>query len=106
MDNKPVMSAESIAIRTQRCQILRALNECFDVKVFIKSIWRAVLINNHHAEETLFKRDLLYLEKKGYLEITEDMFCKGGPFMDRLIQLTAEGKEVAEQTMNDPALEI
>ena len=100
------MSAESLAIRTQRRTILTALNQCYDVKLYIESVWLVVLFNEPSAEQTLFKRDILYLEMKGYVKITEGLFMKGCPFLKRFIQLTASGKEIAEETMKDPALEI
>jgi len=106
MNNHPNESAESLAIRTQRRILMQSLNSSFPAKTFIKSLFRNAIYVEPTYEKSMFIKDVFYLEKKGYVEISENCLTEGGPLFDRFILLTASGKEIAEQTMIDPAMKI
>ena len=106
MTNQPNESAESIAIRTQRRILMQCLNTLFPRKAFIKTLWWAAIYIEPTYERAMFIKDIFYLEKKGYVRITENTLNEGCKLDDRFILLTAEGKEIAERTMDDPAMKI
>ena len=106
MTNYPNESAESIAIRTQRRILMIRLNAAFAAKMYIKTLWDNAVFNEPTYERAMFIKDLFYLQKKGYVEITENILDEGCKIDKRFIVLTAEGKEIAEQTMTDPAMKI
>jgi hypothetical protein len=102
----PTESAESISIRTQRRILMQSLNILFPRKALIQTLWNNAVYVEPTYERELFIKDIFYLEKKGYVEITCNPMQTPRSLNDKYIVLTAEGKEIAEQTMMDPALKI
>jgi hypothetical protein len=103
---KPNQSAESVAIRTARRILMQSLNSSFPAKTYVKTLWGNAIYIEPTYDKEMFVKDIFYLQKKGYLELTENVLTQGSKLFDKFILLTAEGKEIAEQTMSDPALEL
>jgi hypothetical protein len=103
---QPNESAESIAIRTQRRILMQSLNILFPRKALILTLWNNAIYVEPTYERELFIKDIFYLQKKGYIEITTNPMKTSSKLDEKYILLTAEGKEIAEQTMTDPALKI
>ena len=97
-------NAESILIKQQRRMLLNNLNLFYPTPVELRTLWRTVCEDETY-EKALYKKDIAYFKQKGYIEF------RGGPlasddFDKKVVLLTARGKEIAEKTMTDPALEI
>jgi hypothetical protein len=106
MTIQPNESAESVAIRTQRRILMQRLNAAFPARMFVKTLWQHAVYVEPTYEKSMFVKDVFYLQKKGYIEIHTNCLNEGCDLLDRFIMLTAEGKEIAEQTMTDPAMKI
>jgi hypothetical protein len=100
------MSADSILIRQRRRIVMQALNSFFPTRVYAGTVWRVVIGIDPDYEKSLFIKDVFYLQKKGYVELVINPLTNSGKFEEKFVLLTAEGKEIAEQTMIDPALKI
>jgi hypothetical protein len=96
---------DAIKIKQDRGQVLINLNLFYPDKVFLKTLWRTVL-NNPNYSLSLFQRDICYLQQKGYIQLSRNPLRPEGEWEDQLCILTAEGKEVAEGTRTDPAIEL
>ena len=97
-------NTESILIKQQRRMLLNNLNLFYPSQVELRTLWRTVCEDETY-EKALYKKDIAYFKQKGYIEFG------GGPlasdeFDKKLVLLTAKGKEIAERTMTDEALEI
>ncbi len=97
-------NTESIVIKQQRRTLLTNLNLFYPTPVELRTLWRTVC-DDPTYERALYKKDIVYFDQKGYIGF------RGGPlasdeFDKKLVLLTAKGKEIAERTMTDPALEI
>lgn len=95
---------EVIKIKQQRRMLLTNLNLFYPTPVLLTTLWRTVC-DDPTYERALYQKDIVYFHQKGYIEY------RGGPlasdeFDKKLVRLTAKGKEIAEQTMTDEALEI
>jgi hypothetical protein len=55
---------------------------------------------------SLFQKDIAYLEAKKYIEFIDEKVGGASEYRKKVCGLTAEGKEIAERTQTDPALEI
>jgi hypothetical protein len=99
---------ESYLIKQSRQIILESLNITYPSPMMVRSLMFAIISSVNMAyNENLVLKDLTYLQDKGYLTIVEKVGLSPIlPFEKRLVRLTAKGKEIAERTMSDPALEI
>jgi len=52
------------------------------------------------------QKDISYFEQKGYIEWVDDKLGGADDFWQKVCKLTSSGKEIAEGTQTDPALEI
>jgi hypothetical protein len=73
--------------------------------MFLDSLFRTILMVDPSYDQSLFVKDISYLVDKSYVcyvnsPISQSIFSK------KLVKLTASGKEIADQTMSDKALEI
>lgn len=106
MGIKPGNNGQAEQIRTIRRIIMQRLNQSFPSRMLVSTLFKHAIYIEPTYEKRNYVKDLYYLEKKGYLEFPENILNKGAELMDRLIVLTATGKEIAEQTMVDDAMEI
>lgn len=103
---KPSLSAQAILIRQLRRNVMMALNMLYPTKVLVGTLYRAVVGIEPTYEKALFVKDVFYLKDKGYVLLTSNPMKPAGKVEQDYIVLTAAGKEIAEQTMIDPAMEI
>ena len=96
---------ETIKIKQVRKIILSNLNMMYPSGMQMDSLYRTVLPVNLAYDEGLFEKDICYLKEKGYIEFVDDRIG-GLPFKKKVVKLTAEGKEIADRTQTDKALEI
>ncbi|MCE5184944.1 MAG: hypothetical protein LLF76_02320 [Planctomycetaceae bacterium] len=106
MGIEPGSNEQADQIRTVRRIIMQRLNQAFPARMLVGTLFKHAIYIEPSYEKKNFVKDLFYLEKKGYLEFPDNIFNRGAELMDKLIVLTAEGKEIAEQTMVDEAMKL
>jgi len=98
--------ADAIRIKQMRKTILSNLNMMYPTGLRLDSLYRTVLGFDLRYDEQLFGKDVTYLKEKGYIEFIDEMIGGAGEFMKKVAKLSARGKEIADRTQRDPALEI
>jgi hypothetical protein len=106
MTVKPGQSPQAEQIKTVRRILMQLLNHSFPARMLVSTLFKNTIYIEPTYDESLFVKDLFYFEKKGYIEFPENILNRGKTLMEKLIVLTAVGKEIAEQTMVDEAMEI
>lgn len=99
-------TAESIRIKEARKRILRNLEICYLSGLTTKSLYTTVCTVDDSYDWNIFQRDLQYLKEKGYIVFVDDKIGGMSSFEKKVVKLTATGKEIAEGTGTDKALEI
>lgn len=96
-------------IKRDRRAILSALRMTYPGSLGGEDLYLVLIDGNPEYRRTFLSKDLHYLNEKGYLKF------KGAHKIDvpsirvdneHLYSLTAKGTEVADQIVDDPALEI
>jgi hypothetical protein len=101
------MSREAFIIKQSRLAILRMLNMMYPSSMFMGTVCNCMISSFPLYDDDLLAKDTTYLSEKGYLQIEKKSPYFGPlPFKRQLVKLTATGKEIADQIMIDPALEI
>ena len=96
---------EATRIKQQRGFLLTNLNLFYPSPVQLGSLYRT-LCEDPLYNRALYKKDITYFQQKGYIEFVDDAIGGADEFDKKVVRLSAKGKEIAEQTMTDPALEI
>ena len=96
---------EAFKIKHMRKLLLHNLDMMYPSGLRLDSLYRTVVIIDLTYDESLFAKDISYLSGKGYIEFVDDKIG-GLPFKKKVARLTVEGKEIAEKTQTDPALEV
>lgn len=96
----------AIKIKQQRRQLLTNLDLFYPTPVQLDSLYRTVCHIDPNYEFALFRKDINYLVDKDYIEFIDDVLGGADSFEKKVIKLTAKGKEIAERTQIDDALEI
>ncbi|MCE5186069.1 MAG: hypothetical protein LLF76_08095 [Planctomycetaceae bacterium] len=97
---------DAAIIKQQRRSLLTNLNLLYPTAFQTQTIWRTVCGYDPSYEFANFKRDIFYFRDKGWVRFIDEMLNNATCFEDKVVVLTATGKEIAEQTMTDPALEF
>ena len=98
---------ETYLIKQARRILLESLNICYPCILMVHTLLHTIITVNPLYSDDLLAKDLAYLTEKGYIKLIEKVgFSSVLPFEKRMVRLTASGKEIAERTMTDPALEI
>ena len=92
-------------IKQQRGLVLTNLNLFYPTPVRLDTIYRTVC-HDPTYNKALFQKDILYFQQKDYIEFVDAAIGGMDDFNAKTCILTAKGKEVAEGTQTDPALEI
>ena len=95
---------ESNAIKRVRQYILNGLNLIYPSAMLLGQLFRTVVANDPTYQWGQFEKDIFYLMEKNYIEFGAD--CFETPFKKKIAKLTATGKEIADDVLDDPALEI
>ncbi len=99
---KPI---DVIKIKQARGRLLTNLNLFYPSAVRLDTLYRTVC-GDPAYNKALFEKDVTYFGQKKYIEFVDDILGGADDFYHKVVTLTAEGKEVAEGTTIDPALEI
>ena len=100
-----IKKEEAVKIINMRGMVLTNLNRLYPSPITLRSLYRTVCYEPTYDFD-LFKKDITYFMQKGYIEFSDEKIGGCTKFDDKVCMLTAEGKEIAEGTMKDPALEI
>ena len=102
------MSRETAAARMKqsRVQILTLLNRVYPSPLLVRTLYRVMVSMDETYEMDLLRKDVHYLRQKAYLEYVDDRLGGADAFAEKCLSLTAAGKEIADRTQTDPALEI
>jgi len=96
---------EVVKIKQARGRLLTNLNLFYPSAVKVSTLYRTVCDDPAYNKALLLK-DITYFHDKGYVEFIDDVLGGADGFEDKVLKLTAAGKEVAEGTVTDEALEI
>ena len=97
---------EAIKMMQMRLLILSNLNRLYPTPLLIRSLYRVLCGFDENYSLSLLQKDITYLRQKGYLEYIDERIGGADSFKKKCIGLTAEGKEIADRTQTDKALEI
>ena len=97
---------EAVKIKEARRNILRNLDLVYPSGLRIQALYQTVCAVDQLYDFNLFCNDIVYLKEKGYLRYIDDAFGGMDRFDNKVVKLTPDGKEIAEGTDRDPALEI
>jgi hypothetical protein len=99
-------SPDAIKIITIRKNILNKLDMVYPSGLSLKDIMQMNSIIDPFYDWDLFKKDIAYLKEKGYITFIDNDPNLMQLTEQKIVKLTATGKEIAEGTMIDEALEI
>lgn len=97
--------ADVALIRIQRGRVLANLAEWYGTPVLLDSLWRTVCWDTNYDAQR-YRRDITYLHEKGLVRFVDEAIGGERNWWHKVVTLTAQGKEIAEGTATDPALEI
>jgi len=92
-------------IKQMRGRLLTSLNLLYPSPVRVDTLYRTVCDDPDYSW-ALIKKDLFYFRQKGYIEFVDDILGGADDFKRKVCRLTDLGKEIAEGTRRDEALEI
>lgn len=93
-------------IKEARRRLLTNLNILYPATISIRSLYRTVCHLDPTYDSSLYAKDVMYFIDKGWVEFVDNKIGGMVSFEEKVIKLTAEGKEIAEGTDTDDALEI
>jgi len=94
-----------VKIKQARGRLLTNLNLFYPSPVTCLSLFRTVC-DDPTYNWALFQKDMIYFQQKAYIEFIDDKLGGADDFAKKVCRLTDTGKEVAEGTQTDKALEI
>jgi len=94
-----------LRIKQARGRLLTNLNLFYPSSVTMTMLYRTVC-DDPMYNRALFQKDMMYFSQKGYIEYVDDVLGGADDFWQKVCTLTSSGKEIAEGTQTDPALEI
>lgn len=93
-------------IKEARRRLLTNLNILYPATMSIRSLYRTVCHLDPTYDTSLYAKDIMYFVDKNWIEFVDNKIGGSREFEDKVIKLTAAGKEIAEGTDIDNALEI
>lgn len=100
------MNAKAFLIKQIRCRILRSLDLVYPSGLVITNLYQTVCDIDPVYDLNLLCKDIEYLKAKGYVEFVDDLIGGMTDYKDKVVKLTAQGLEIAQDITDDPALEI
>jgi len=99
------MSANTNAqrIKLTRRWLPENLELMYPTPLTIRTLFNAVALLDESYDIDLLKKDIAYFKDKNWLRFI-DINGRRDAFLDRVVGLTAAGKEIAERTRTDPAM--
>ncbi|HIJ66801.1 MAG TPA: hypothetical protein HPP51_00760 [Planctomycetes bacterium] len=98
--------SEQVKIKEVRNRLMQYLDTLYPSPVQLATLFKSMVYLYDDYELVLFKKDIAYLAAKDYIEYVDEKIGGVGKFLKKVVRLTAVGKEIAEKTQTDPALEI
>jgi len=98
--------SDIVKIKQARRSILDNLNRIYDTPLQVRFLLHILLAVDCAYTMSLLRKDLAYLKQKGYVEFVDDKIGGFDKYHKKFVGLTAEGKEIADRTAKDAALEI
>ncbi len=96
----------AVKMKQVRTTILGNLNRMYPTPLQVRTLYRVMIAFDENYSLSLMEKDVTYLKQKGYVEYIDEMLGGGDSFEKKVLALTAEGKEIADRTQTDDALEI
>jgi len=96
--------AQSIIIRRKR--ILQYLSSMYPTPLQLGTLYNSIIYIDPDYDFPLFQKDIKYLSDKDYVEFIDEKIGGADEYRKKVVGLTPDGKEVAEGTDFDKALEI
>lgn len=100
------LEPEAAKMKQVRVNILSNLNRLYPQPLMVRTLYRVLCGFDEHYSLSLLEKDLTYLKQKGYVEFIDERIGGSTEFAKKYVGLTAEGKEIADGTDTDKALEI
>lgn len=100
------MYSDRAKIIVMRKRILENLNMMFPTGMQLDSLIRTVIPFDPTYSRQLFQKDISYLAGKKYIEYVDERIGGADSFFKKVATLTVKGKEIADGTITDEALEI
>ena len=97
---------DAIKIKHIRKRLLMNLNILYPSPISVEALYRTVCHFDPTYDFSLYDKDITYFIDKGWLVFIDDKIGGFKDFRKKVIKLTAKGKEIAEGTGVDEALEI
>jgi len=97
---------EVAKIKLVRRRILSFLNMMDPAPLLLGMIYDNMTYIYPTYDFTLFEKDIMYFRRKGWLDFVNEKIVGEAEFRQKAVLLTASGKEIAERTQTDTALEI
>ena len=94
-----------LKIKQARGRLLTNLNLFYPSPVTLSTLYRTVC-GDPLYNKALFAKDIKYFAQKKYIEFIDELLGGSDDFYKKVCGLTAKGKEIAEGTRIDEALEI
>lgn len=98
--------AEALKLKQVRAMILSNLNRMYPTPLQVRTLYRVMVAFDENYSMSLLEKDVTYLKQKRYIEYVDEKIGGMEGFGNKYIGLTAEGKEIADRTQTDSALEI
>jgi len=95
-----------VKIKQMRVFILFNLDRLYPSPLQVGSLYNVLVGFDEGYDIDLLAKDLAYLKEKGYVRYVDEAIGGADGFRNKYIKLTAEGKEIADRTQTDKALEI
>ena len=97
---------ERVVIIQTRRNILRNLDLVYPTGLTVRFLYRTVCAVNEMYDMSLLAKDIAYLKEKGYVKYIDDVMGGMDKFEDKTVKLTARGLEIAQDVIDDEALEV
>lgn len=100
------MDIDPTKIKQTRTFLLENLNRMYPTPLQVRTLFKVLIGLDVNYTEELLAKDLNYCKQKGWIEYADEKIGGADKFINKFAGLTAKGKEMAEGTQSDPALEI
>ena len=98
--------AEAVRMMQLRILILSNLNRLYPTPIQVGTLYKVMCGFDERYDFSLLQKDLAYLKQKGYVHFVDEAIGGALSFRNKFVGLTAEGKEIADRTQTDKALDI
>ena len=95
-----------VKIKQMRVFILFNLDRLYPTPLQVGSLYNVLCGFDEGYDIDLLQKDLTYLKEKGYVRFVDEAIGGADSFRNKYVRLTASGKEIADKTQTDRALDI